>query len=60
IIPQQKRSQKNRRTSNKNPSRIESTRPPKKRGKSKVVRVISSHTFHMGKDKEEYKKGEKG
>ncbi len=40
------------------PNRRMIKRPSRKRGKSKVVRVISSHKFHMGKDKKDNKKGE--
>jgi len=46
---QQKRNQTTRR---------ERKSSPKKKGKSKVVRTISSHTFHMGQNKEDNKKGE--
>ena len=48
-VYQQKKNQYNRR---------KTKRPPKKRSKSKVVRVVSSHTFQMGQNKEDNKKGE--
>jgi len=44
-----------RRKTNRPPPKREAKRPPKKRGKSKVVRVVSSHTFHMQKDKKDDK-----
>ena len=47
IVPSKKRQQPGRKTN----------RHLKKRGKSKVVRVVSSHIFHMGQDKEDNKKG---
>ncbi|KKN42096.1 hypothetical protein LCGC14_0716730 [marine sediment metagenome] len=40
------------------PLRRERKKPSKKRSKNKVVRVISSHKFHMGQKKEDDKKGE--